>query len=279
MPAEVRLQKFLAECGVGSRRKMEELISRGKVRVNGETIKDLGSKVDPETDKVEVNRVFVQPAPKGIILLNKPRGMVSTLEDPEGRPTVADYITKHYRSYFPVGRLDWDSTGLLILTNDGELAERLMHPRFQIERIYHARVEGSVPQGILEKLKRGIKLRDGIAKVYAHIIKNDAGSTWLEVTVREGRNRLVRRVLQEIGYPVIKLKRVSYGPFRLGSLQVGRIRILTSKEYDVVRRKVMNDASRPGKDERDETVVAKPPRFIRERNKSRGPKKSTRWGR
>ena len=152
--AEVRLQKFLAECGVGSRRKMEQFITEGRVCVNGKVVNQLGAKVDPEIDRVEVNRRVVRAAPKGIMLLNKPRGVISTLSDPEGRPTVADFLTKHYTSFFPVGRLDWDSTGLMILTNDGEIAERLMHPRFGFERVYQARVEGSVNKELLEKMAR-----------------------------------------------------------------------------------------------------------------------------
>jgi 23S rRNA pseudouridine2605 synthase len=152
---EVRLQKFLAECGVGSRRKMEQFIKEGRVRVNGQVVTELGRKIDPSVDQVEVNRRPVRPAPKGVLLLNKPRGVVSTLSDPEGRRTVSEFVTKHYASYFPVGRLDWDSTGLMVLTNDGEMAERLMHPRFGFERVYEARVEGSVPQAALDKLRKG----------------------------------------------------------------------------------------------------------------------------
>ena len=246
---QVRLQKFLAECGVGSRRKMEEFITEGRVRVNGKVVNQLGAKIDPDADRVEVNRIPVRAAPKGILLLNKPRGVVSTLSDPEGRRTVAEFLTKHYRSYFPVGRLDWDSTGLMVLTNDGEIAERLMHPRFSFERIYHARVEGSVSQDVLSKVSRGIKLSDGLVKADASILKNDENSTWIEVSIREGRNRVVRRLFDKMGHPVMKLKRTMYGPFRLGSLQVGQIRVLTMKEYQQARRKIMMQA---GGDESNE---------------------------
>jgi len=236
---EVRLQKFLAECGVGSRRKMEQFIKEGRVRVNGQVVTELGRKIDPSVDQVEVNRKPVRPAPKGILLLNKPRGVVSTLSDPEGRRTVSEFVTKHYASYFPVGRLDWDSTGLIILTNDGEMAEKLMHPRFGFERVYEARVEGSVPQAALDKLRRGIRLSDGLVQAEATIMSNDDNTTWVEVRIKEGRNRVVRRVFEKLGHPVMKLKRTVYGPFKIGRLQVGQVRVLTAREYLQVRRKVM----------------------------------------
>lgn len=237
--SEVRLQKFLAECGVGSRRKMEQFITEGRVRVNGQVVTELGRKINPDTDRVEVNRRPVHAAPKGIMLLNKPRGVVSTLSDPEGRRSVADFLTKHYRSYFPVGRLDWDSTGLMVLTNDGEVAERLMHPRYGFERVYHARVEGAVAVEVLSKLERGIRLSDGFVKAQGTILKNDDSSTWVEVRIHEGRNRVVRRLFEKLGHPVMKLKRIVYGPFKLGRLQVGQVRVLTHKEYEDARLKVM----------------------------------------
>ncbi len=236
---EVRLQKFLAECGVGSRRKMEQFIKEGRVRVNGQVVTELGRKIDPSVDQVEVNRRPVRMAPKGVLLLNKPRGVVSTLSDPEGRRTVSEFVTKHYASYFPVGRLDWDSTGLMILTNDGEMAEKLMHPRFGFERIYEARVEGSVPQSALDKLRKGIRLSDGFVQAEATIKSNDDNSTWVEVKIKEGRNRVVRRVFEKLGHSVMKLKRTVYGPFKIGRLQVGQVRILTAREYLQVRHKVM----------------------------------------
>lgn len=244
---DVRLQKFLAECGVGSRRKMEQFIKEGRVRVNGQVVTELGRKVNPDSDKVEVNRRPVHAAPKGILLLNKPRGVVSTLSDPEGRRSVADYLTKHYQSYFPVGRLDWDSTGLMVLTNDGEMAERLMHPRYEFERVYHARVEGSVSMDLLAKLGRGIRLSDGMVKAEALVLKNDENSTWVEIKIREGRNRVVRRLFDKLGHPVMKLKRMVYGPFKLGRLQVGQMRVLTRKEYEEARQKVLR--VKPGGEE------------------------------
>jgi len=236
---QVRLQKFLAECGTGSRRKMEQFIKEGRVRVNGQVVTELGRKIDPYVDRVEVNRRPVRAAPKGVLLLNKPRGVVSTLSDPEGRRTVSEFLTKHYASYFPVGRLDWDSTGLMILTNDGEMAERLMHPRFGFERTYEARVEGSVEESVLDKLRRGLRLSDGVVQADAEIMSSDSSSTWVEVKIKEGRNRVVRRLFEKLGHPVMKLKRTVYGPFKVGRLQVGQVRVLTAKEYLQVRHKVM----------------------------------------
>lgn len=236
---QVRLQKFLAECGTGSRRKMEQFIKEGRVRVNGQVVTELGRKIDPGVDQVEVNRRPVRAAPKGVVLLNKPRGVVSTLSDPEGRRTVSEFLTKHYSSYFPVGRLDWDSTGLMILTNDGEMAERLMHPRFEFERTYEARVEGSLSEVLLDKLRNGIRLSDGLVRADAEIMSSEPNSTWVQVKIREGRNRVVRRIFDKLGHPVMKLKRTVYGPFKIGRLQVGQIRVLTAKEYLQVRHKVM----------------------------------------
>jgi 23S rRNA pseudouridine2605 synthase len=250
---EVRLQRFLAECGIGSRRKMERFIIEGRVRVNGKVVMELGTKVNPEVDKVEVNRRPVHAAPKGIMLLHKPKRVMSTLSDPEGRPTVADYLTKHYQSYFPVGRLDWDSSGLMVLTNDGDLAERLMHPRHGFERVYQVRVEGPVSEELLAKIRRGVKLSDGMVQASGALMRGDDKSTWIEVRIHEGRNRVVRRLFEKLGHPVMKLKRVVYGPFKLGRLQPGQIRVLTLDEYLKARRKVMTHEIQTGKDaEREE---------------------------
>lgn len=236
---KIRLQKFLSECGVASRRHAEELILEGKVEVNNKLVTELGTKVDPVRDQVRVKRRIVKPPPRGILLLNKPRGVVSTLSDPEGRPTVADFLTKHYRSYFPVGRLDWDSSGLMILTNDGEMADRLMHPRFGFERTYQVRVEGAVSSRAIEKIEAGVRLQDGMARGRARILRGDESSTWVEITVAEGRNRIVRRLMDKLRHPVMKLKRVQYGPFKLGNLQTGEIRKLTEKEYRSYRERIM----------------------------------------
>lgn len=237
--ALTRLQKYISECGIASRRKAEELILEGKVRVNGKTIRELGTKVDPDKDEVVVKNKPIQKAHKGILIFNKPTEVVSTLSDPEGRPCIGDYISKHYKSYKPVGRLDWDTSGLMILTNDGDLAAYLMHPRYGFERIYHARVEGSVSEQIFNKMERGVTLADGQAKARGRIISSDEKSTWIEVVVMEGRNRMVRRLMDKLKHPVIKLKRESYGPFRIGKLKVGQIQKLSEGEYQNYKKRVL----------------------------------------
>lgn len=237
--SQVRLQKFLSQCGVASRRHAEQLIQAGDVEVNNQTVTELGVKINPLKDVVRVKRRIVKPATPGVILLNKPRGVVSTLHDPEGRPTISDFLTKHTLSYFPVGRLDYDSTGLLILTNDGELAERLMHPRYGFERVYQVRVQGKISEKLLSRIESGVKLVDGWVKGQAKFIRCDEDTTWLEITVTEGRNRVVRRLMEKLHHPVIKLKRVSYGPFKLGNLNTGDIRQLSEKDYQICRTKVL----------------------------------------
>lgn len=240
----VRIQKFLAECGVASRRAAEKLIVAGKVRVNDRIVKELGAKIDPERDRVFVkNKPVVRPH-RGLALFNKPRSVVSTLSDPEGRPCISDYLTKHFRSYYPVGRLDWETSGLIVLTNDGELAQHMMHPRYECRRVYHARVEGAPSEATFEKGARGVRLVDGPATAELSLISNDGDSAWIEVVVTEGRNRLVRRLLEKLGHPVMKLKRIAYGPFKLGKLQPGEMRRLTEKEYEIMRAKVMGAKSK-----------------------------------
>lgn len=235
----VRLQKFLSECGVASRRAAEILIQEGKVKVNGNIVTELGTKVTPGKDQVRVRNKIVLAAPKGIILLHKPKGVVSSLHDPEGRRSIADFITKPYRSYFPVGRLDWDSTGLIVLTNDGELAERLMHPRYGFERKYHVRVEGHMSDKELRRIERGVNLPDGRIEAKVTVLEQDDKSMWLEMIITEGRNRVIRRLMDHLRHQVIKLQRISHGPFELGKIKAGGMRHLTQKEYLRARAKVM----------------------------------------
>ncbi len=248
-----RLQRFLSECGVASRRSAEELIAAGKVTVNDIVVTELGTRIDPAKSIVRVSRRIVTPAPKGVLLLHKPPGVVSTLSDPEGRRSIADYLTKHYRSYFPVGRLDWDSAGLVILTNDGDLANHLLHPRFEVERVYHARVEGLPTQRTLEMLAKGVKLTDGPASCRASIVERSGDHTWVEVTISEGRNRIVRRLFDFVGHPVDKLKRISHGPFRLGNLRPGDVRRLTEREYSRLKGIVLAGGGRRRDEGQDST--------------------------
>lgn len=260
---QVRISKYLAECGECSRRSAEALITEGKVRVNGFQVKDLSTQVTPGKDHVQIGNRTVRAAEKGILLLHKPRGVVCTLSDPHGRKCIADYITKQYSSYFPVGRLDYDSSGLLVLTNDGDLANRLMHPRFGFEREYEVRVRGAVAEKTVRRLLHGMKLDDGFVKALkVRIEETKDNETTLLISVGEGKNRMVRRMMDSVGHPVVRLKRLRHGPLGLGSLVGGEIRKLTEKEYQILRAKLFSEES--GKPKRptidrinDRTKIAK----------------------
>lgn len=238
----IRLNRYLAECGECSRRKADDLILAGKVKVNGIIIRDLSCKVDSKKDRVQIGPRTIHPPHKGIALFNKPRSVVSTLEDPQGRKCVGDFLTKHFKSYFPVGRLDYESSGLLILTNDGELANRLLHPKFGFDRVYEVRVRGSIRDKEMKRLERGLKLNDGFVKAKrVQITDSREGFTSLTVIVSEGKNRLVRRMFDAVGHPVVRLKRVQHGPIRLGNLQGGEIRRLSERDYRAIARVIFKE--------------------------------------
>jgi 23S rRNA pseudouridine2605 synthase len=235
----VRLNKFLAQCGIASRRHSDEMITLGKVKVNGVVTTELGFKIQPNQDQVIVDGTTLRQIPKGVLLLHKPRDVITTMKDPEGRRTVAEYLGRNYKGYFPAGRLDWDSTGLVVMTNDGMLAEYLTHPRYGMSRVYHVQVEGRVNEATFAKLERGIKLVDGIARATnVAFIRDQDDSTWLSITVKEGRNRLVRRMCDAVGHPVINLKRISHGPFKLGTLPSGQLRRITEAELFVIKKSI-----------------------------------------
>lgn len=224
-----RLQKVIAECGYASRRKAEELILAGKVYVNGEKITTLGVKVNPEDDIV-VNKVHIQKEEKVTYLLNKPAGYVSTLSDEHNRKCVTDLIKTNKRVY-PIGRLDYDTTGLLLLTNDGELANLLAHPSHHVEKTYVAKLDKVISIEDLYKLKNGI-LIDGIKCLPTRVklkFKNDKTST-IEITIVEGRNHIVKKVFAALGYKVVKLKRTTYAFLNLDNIPEGASRELTYKE-------------------------------------------------
>lgn len=229
-----RLQKVLARAGLGSRRGCEDLIRAGRVLVNGEVAK-LGSRVDPQTDVVEVDRVRVPIAPQLVYLaLHKPSGVITTANDPQGRPTVLDYVPNEPR-VFPVGRLDFDSSGLLLMTNDGDLANRVAHPRYGITKTYVAEVQTdsnkNPDRGVARRLVRGVELDDGTAKAEeAHIQASSRGRAIIEIKVHEGRNRLVRRMFDAVGLEVTSLVRTAVGEVRLGRLREGDWRNLKPQE-------------------------------------------------
>ncbi len=229
--AEQRLQKFLSQAGVASRRKAEELIVAGRVRVNGAPATELGQKVDPTRAVVEVDGRRVRVAETHWLAVHKPRGYVTTRRDPEGRPTIYELVPPEYHGLFYVGRLDYESEGLVLLTNDGEVANRLMHPRYRTERTYDVELPGQVAPGALRQLRVGVALEDGPARAESIArLKAPPGDTRLRLTLLEGRNREVRRLFQALGYRVQRLVRISYGPVRLGGLAPGRWRKLTANE-------------------------------------------------
>lgn len=232
----IRLQRFLAQAGVAARRKAEELITAGRVRVNGKVVTELGTKVGPR-DRVEVDGKRVRPEDRRYLLLNKPVGYVTTLEDPEGRPTVRDLLPEEGPRLFPVGRLDTMTEGALLCTNDGDLAHALTHPSRRVPKRYLARVRGHVGEEALAALAGGVELEDGRsmpAQVFVHA--ETASHTWLDITVHEGRNRLVRRMCEAVGHPVMRLVRTAFADLEVEPLRRGAWRTLDTKEIARLRK-------------------------------------------
>ncbi|MFZ5755148.1 MAG: pseudouridine synthase [Bacillota bacterium] len=227
-----RLQKYLAQAGIASRRKAEELILAGRVKVNGITITQLGSKIDPERDIVTFDQKPVKTTNKyEYYLLHKPLQVVTTMHDPQGRTKVTDLLKGIKTRVYPVGRLDYHTEGLLLLTNDGELAYRLMHPKYKVAKTYLVTVKGILDKNSLLRLQKGVLLEDGLtmpAKVT--ILETGEDYSRLEMTIREGRNRQVRRMCEAVGHPVVSLKRVKFGPLSLGQLKPGQYRKLEEGE-------------------------------------------------
>ena len=230
--AGTRLQKILAAAGVGSRRYCEKLIGEGRVEVDGEVVRRFGARVDPAHQVIRVDGRRI-PARQDLVYLalNKPAGVLSTMSDPHGRRTVAGLLGDRKERLFHVGRLDYDTEGLLLLTNDGELAHRLAHPRYGIRKTYVADVDGPVPRDLGRRLQAGIVLDDGLVTVDTFRVLEQAGSRALvELTLHEGRKHVVRRLLAQAGHPVRRLVRTNVGPVRLGSLRPGAVRPLTTAE-------------------------------------------------
>jgi 23S rRNA pseudouridine2605 synthase len=225
-----RLQKYLSRAGVASRRQAEDWIQAGKVRVNDRVVTELGSKIDPERDRVTVEGRRVRPVSPVTLMVHKPYGYVSSTKDSFGRRLVTDLVGRQYGRLYPVGRLDYDATGLLLLTNDGELAQRLMHPRYQVPRTYRVTAAGQMAGETLHRLGEGVMLDGRKVPAGVALLKSQADKTVLELTVREGRYHLVKRLLEKVGHPVLKLKRIAFGPLRLGRLARGACRPLTKQE-------------------------------------------------
>ncbi len=229
----VRLQKVIAQAGVASRRRAEELIAAGRVEVNGKVVDAQGRRVDPERDVIRVDGERIPPPRRhAYLVLNKPRGVVSTMDDPQGRPTVADYLGR-WRGLrlFHVGRLDADSEGMLLLTNDGDFAQAMTHPSFELPKTYVVEVAGVVDRATVSRLAKGVRLEDGPVRPDSiSVDQMGRDRTMLTVVIHEGRNRIVRRMFESVGHPVRRLARVKIGPVALGEVKLGGARELSGSE-------------------------------------------------
>lgn len=241
----IRLAKFIARSGVTSRRGAEVLIKEGKVKLNGKVVVEPGTMVDPREDRVQVgNRELSTPFSPIYILLNKPKGVVTTLKDPQGRTTVRDLLKGIHRRVFPVGRLDYHTEGVLLLTNDGDLAQKLLHPSYRIERVYQAKLKGVPKKEVLERIRQGVELEPGVVlKARARLLRILKANTWLELVLYEGRYREVRRMCEAVGHPVLALKRTRFGPLSVKGLPPGAYRHLTAVELELLHRVLQKKGS------------------------------------
>ncbi len=236
---EERIQKIIAAMGIASRRRAEELISEGRVTVNGK-VALLGEKADQSKDHIKVDgKLLIRREPKVYLMFNKPRNVVTSLSDPEGRPTVKDYLKGVRYRVFPVGRLDFDSEGLLLLTNDGEFANGLMHPSRKIPKTYMVKVKGTIDDNKIDKLRKGVRLEDGrTLPARVKFARQSENNSWIEIAITEGKKRQVRRMVEAVGHPALKLRRVSINGIRLSGLKVGELRPLTENELQALRKEI-----------------------------------------
>lgn len=235
---KIRVQKIIADTGIASRREAEKLIEEGRVTING-VIAKLGDKADPDKDHIKLDGKLLKAKPSELvyIILNKPKKVMCTTSDPEGRQTILDLIKGIKNRVWPVGRLDYHSEGLVLLTNDGELSLRLTHPKYKIEKVYEVKVKDLPDEKKIEKLKKGIWLEDGkTAPCEITFIKKTRENSWFRVVLKEGKKRQIRRMFHAIGHDVMKLKRVSIGPLKLGKLPIGAYRFLTEKELIALKK-------------------------------------------
>lgn len=233
---EERLQKIIAQAGVSSRRAAESLITGGHVRVNGRIVTELGTKADPRSDKIEVDGRRLVPELPVYYVIHKPRGVVSTMSDPEGRPTVATLVKALKTRVFPVGRLDFATSGVLLMTNDGELSAALLHPRKSVPKTYVLKVQGAMDQDDLDVWRRGVQLEDGLTlPAEVHLLRHEEDKTWIEITLREGRNQQIRRMGDATGFRVMRLARTSFAGIGHEGLRPGEMRPLTRDELIALR--------------------------------------------
>lgn len=256
---EERLQKVLARAGIASRRRAEELISQGRVQVNDRKVTELGTKVDAARDAIRVDGALVADIVDRVYyVLYKPAGCVTTMSDPEGRTTIGDWLRGVKERVFPVGRLDYDAEGALIITNDGELAHKLMHPKFGARRTYLAKVKGSVPESALAALREGVRLEDGFARpLEVTFVERADKNTWIRLVVDEGRQHLVKRLCEAVGHPVVRLFRASYAGIDVEGMMPGDLRALSSVELKRLRAGTLPDGGStlpPRRDARSSTA-------------------------
>ncbi len=273
-PHLIRLQRYLAACGVGSRRKCEEFITAGRVTIDGKVASELGTKVDPQRHKVALDGEALRMERKKYYVVNKPLGVLSTTRDPQGRPRVIDLFPPGGPRLFTVGRLDEDSEGLLIVTNDGDLAEKLAHPRYRFYRTYHVQVAGDPKREELNQLKKGLHFAEGRFKVHdIRPLRKQGKSTHLEVVLTEGQNRELRRMFARVGHKIMKLRRVAFGPIHLGRLPVGQFREVTREElgelFAILERNIAGGAER----REVRSAPSAPPTESRRRERPRRPRR------
>jgi 23S rRNA pseudouridine2605 synthase len=239
----IRLQKVLAQAGVASRRAAEEMIRRGRVQVNGLTVTEMGVSVDPRADEIRVdNRLISLAQPKLHILFYKPKHCVTTLNDPQGRTTVLDFLPNLGARLYPVGRLDFDAEGLLLITNDGPLAHRLQHPRYGVPKVYEVKVQGHPDDAALNRLRSGVDLEEGrTAPAGVSVLRVLSNAAWLKIVLHQGWYRQIKRMGEKVGHPVLQIKRVAYGPLELGNLAPGAHRPLSRGEVKKLYRMVHFD--------------------------------------
>lgn len=237
---KIRLQKILADAGIASRRKAEELIKEGRVSVNGKVVTEMGFKASPFEDHIKVDGKLIKFSTQKPVyfMLNKPKKVMCTVEDPEGRQTVIDLIRNRIKErVWPVGRLDYHSEGLVILTNDGELTLRLTHPRYKVPKVYEVKVKDLPAEEKLDKLRKGVYLEDGKTQpCEIHFLKTTKENSRFKVVLKEGKKQQIRRMFMKIGHPVMKLKRIEYGPIKLGKLAIGDFRPLSEKEVQELKK-------------------------------------------
>lgn len=236
---EQRLQKIIAEMGIASRRKAEELIMEGSVTVNGK-VAEIGMKADLSRDHIKVNgKLLLNPEKKVYYAFNKPRGVMTSMNDPEGRPSVNEFFRGIKQRVFPIGRLDYDSEGLLLLTNDGDFAQAILHPSKKIPKTYLVKIKGVLEDEDMEKLRKGVKL-DGKMTVPAKVkkLKKTESNSWIEITITEGRKRQIRRMLERVGHDVLRLMRIRINGIEMGPLEPGRVRKLSVQEMDSIMKEI-----------------------------------------